>query len=68
MLGTLKDRQKRLRRRASISIGAPMGNLEGGSSTGEFEIWLKVALELKCFSVWELCERNLEGGLPCCGP
>ena len=29
LLGTLEDRQKRLWRQASISIGAPLGNLEG---------------------------------------
>jgi len=35
-----------------------------GSSTGDFERWLKGALEVGCFSLWELCEGNLEGGLP----
>jgi hypothetical protein len=40
LLGTLKDRQKRLWRRESISIGAPLGNLEGGSSTRDFERWI----------------------------
>jgi len=34
----------------------------------DFEIWLKGALEVKCLSLWELCEGNLEGGLPCRGP
>jgi hypothetical protein len=34
-------------------------------STGDFEIWLKGALELECTSLWELCEGNLEGGLSC---
>jgi len=38
------------------------------SSTGDFKIWLKGALEMECLSVWELCEGNLEGGLPCWGP
>jgi len=37
-------------------------------STGDFEIWLKRALEVECPSLWELCERNLKGGLPCWGP
>jgi len=38
-----------------------------GSSTGDFEIWLKGALEVECLSLslWELCEGNMEGGLPC---
>ena len=44
---------------------APLGNLEGGSSTQAFERWLKGALEVGRFSLWELCEGNLEGGLPC---
>jgi hypothetical protein len=34
LLGTLEDRQKRLWIWASLSIGAPMGNLEGGSGNG----------------------------------
>jgi hypothetical protein len=33
-----------------------------GSSIGDFEIWLKGALEVECLSLWELCEGNLEGG------
>jgi hypothetical protein len=36
LLGTLKDRQKRLWRQASISIRAPLGNMKWGSSTGDF--------------------------------
>jgi len=39
-----------------------------GSSTGDFEIWLKGGLEVGCLSLWELCEGNLEGGLPSWGP
>ena len=35
-----------------------------GSSTGDFEIWLKGALEVEWLSLWELCEGNREGGLP----
>jgi len=34
--GTLEDRYKRLWRRAPLSIGALLGNLEGGSSTRDF--------------------------------
>ena len=45
--------------------GASVGQPGVGSSTGDFEIWLKQALELGCLSPWELCEGNLEGGLPC---
>jgi len=39
-----------------------------GSSTGEFAVWLKMALGVEWLSLWELCEWNLEGGLPCWGP
>ena len=38
------------------------------SSTGDFEIWLKGALKVWCLFLWELCEGNLGGGLPCWGP
>ena len=52
------------RKALGISI-SPHGGLIGqpgvGSSTRDFEIWLKGALR-------ELCEENLEGGLPCWGP
>jgi hypothetical protein len=46
------------------SVGQPLV----GSSTGDFERWLKVVLEVRRLSLWELGEGNLEGGLPCCGP
>jgi len=39
-----------------------------GSTTGDFERWLKGAPEVGRLSLWELCEGNLEGGLPCWGP
>jgi hypothetical protein len=39
-----------------------------GSSTGDFERWLKEALEVEHLALGELCEGNLEGGLPCSGP
>jgi hypothetical protein len=52
-------------RQASISIGAPLGNLKGGSSTGDFECWMKgdlgkwgISLSLK-----RLSAESLEGGL-----
>jgi len=46
------------------SVGQPVVS----PSTGDFEIWLKGDLEVECLSLWELCEGNLEGGLPCGGP
>ena len=47
--------------------GGSVGQPGVGSTTGNFEIWLKVALEVECLSLRELCEGNLEGGLPCWG-
>jgi len=32
-------------------------------SVGDFEIWLKGALEVECLSLWELYEGKQEGGL-----
>jgi hypothetical protein len=46
------------------SVGQPGVSL----STGDFERWLKEALEVRHLSVWELRGENLEGGLPCWGP
>ena len=51
----------------SLHVGSS-GQPRLGSSTGDFERWLKVALEVGHFSLWELCEGNLEGGFPCWGP
>jgi len=39
-----------------------------GSSTADFERWLKGALEMECLSPWELCEGNVKGGIPCWRP
>jgi len=48
-----------------ISLHGGSGGQPGvGSSTRDFEIWLKGDLEVECLSLWELCEGNLEGGLP----
>ena len=57
----------------ALGMGIPLyegsvGQPGVDSSTGDFEIWLKGALEVGCLSLWELCEGNLEGGLPCWGP
>jgi hypothetical protein len=45
-----------------LSSGGSVGQPGVGSSTGEFERWVKGALEVGHLSVWELCEGNLEGG------
>ena len=47
--------------------GGSVGQPGVGSSTGDFEMWLKGAVGVE-FSLWELCEGNLEEGLPCWGP
>jgi hypothetical protein len=53
----------------SLSIGAPLGNLEGGSFTGDFERWMKGVLRGSAsLSVEALCEENLEGGPLYWGP
>jgi hypothetical protein len=50
--------------------GGSVGQPGVGSFAGDFEIWFKEALGVECLSLslWELCEGNLEGGLPCWGP
>jgi hypothetical protein len=48
--------------------GGSVGQPGVGLSTGDFEMWLKGALEVECLSLWELYEGNLEGGLPCWAP
>jgi len=54
-------------RRASLFMGGSVGQTGVGSSTGDFERWLKGALEMKRLSRLELCKGNLEGGLPFLG-
>jgi hypothetical protein len=49
------------------SVGATWNGLVYWSN-GDFERWLKWALDLGHLSLWELCEGNLEGGLRCWGP
>ena len=65
--GLLYWRPWRLCRKGSgngyLSIRAPLGNLEGGSFTRDFERWMKGALEVEHLSPRELYEGNLEGGL-----
>jgi hypothetical protein len=43
--------------------GGSVGQPVVGSSIGDFERWLKGALEVGRLYLWELCEENLEGGL-----
>jgi len=52
----------------SFHRGPVWGTWRRAHLLGTFEIWLKGALEVWCLSLWELCEGNLEGGLPCWGP
>jgi len=54
---------------SGISLhGGSVGQPVVGSSTRDFERWLKGALQVGHLSLWELCEGNLEGGLPCWVP
>jgi hypothetical protein len=48
LLGILEDRQKRLWRWYSISIGVQLGNLEGGSSTGDSMVGVSLSEEAQC--------------------
>jgi hypothetical protein len=50
LLGALKVTTGKLWGWASVFMGAQLGNLEFGSSTGDFEIGLKRALGLECGS------------------
>jgi hypothetical protein len=47
-----------LGRRASQTIRAPFGNLEGSSFTPEFE---RLKEDGESNPLWQTCERNLEG-------
>jgi hypothetical protein len=46
----MKVMQERLWSRASLSIGAQLGNLEEGSFIRDFERWLKGALKVERLS------------------
>jgi len=50
----MKVMEKRIWRRASLSIGAPLRYLEGGSFAWDFERWLKKALKVERLSLREL--------------
>ena len=53
---------------ASLSIGAPLGNLEEGSSTRDIKSWMKEALGREHFSLKRLSMEDLWGGLLYWGP
>jgi hypothetical protein len=46
-------------RRATLSIGAPLGNLQQGSLTGGLERQEKSARSTECLCLWELWEGGL---------
>jgi hypothetical protein len=58
----------RIGRWASLSTGALLGNLEGGSSTRDFERWMKEVLGMERFSLKRLSLEGLWGGLLYWGP
>jgi len=66
LLGTLGYERKALEMDISLH-GGSVGQPSMGSSTVDFERWLKWVL-VENLSVWELCKGNLEGGFPCWGP
>ena len=53
--------RKRDSENGHVSIGAPLGNPQGSSFTGDSESLIKRALETESFSLWELRNGNLEG-------
>ena len=70
LLGALKVMNGMLWGWASLFMGAQLGQSRVGSSTRDFEIWLKEALDVGCLS---LCGSSVKGtrrgwGLPCWGP
>ena len=64
VLGTLGYERKTLEMGVSLH-GSLVWQPGVGSSPGDFERGLKGALEVGHLSLWELCEGNLEGELPC---
>jgi len=67
LLGSLGYERKALGMAISLH-GGSAGPPGVGSSTRDFERWLKGALEVEHLSLWERREGNLEGGLPCWQP
>jgi hypothetical protein len=49
-------------------IGAPLGNLEVGISTGDFEKWMKGALGIEHLCLKRLSVKGLWGGSLYWGP
>jgi hypothetical protein len=45
-----------------------MGNLEGISTSRDFERWMKVALGMECYSLEGLSAQGLRGGFLYWGP
>ena len=67
LLQTLGYEMKALETGSSFH-GGSAGQPGVGSSTGDFERWLKGTLEVGHLSLLELCDRNLEGGHLCWVP
>jgi hypothetical protein len=65
LMEDLKVMKGRLEGWAYFLMGAQLGNLVCAPLP---EMWLRGALSVECLSLWELCEGNLEGGVPCWGP
>jgi hypothetical protein len=67
-LGALKVYERKALGTGISPYGDSVGQPVVGSATRTFEIWVKGPPEVEHLSLWELCEGNLEGGLPCWGP
>jgi hypothetical protein len=63
-----EDKERKVLATGISLHGGSAGQPGVGSSTRDFEMCLKGALKVGCLSLWDLCERNLEGGLPSWGP
>jgi hypothetical protein len=64
LLGTLEGREERPCRWESLFIRAPLGNMDGGSSTGDFDRWIKGAVGMERLSLsLSLSEKGQCGGL-----
>jgi hypothetical protein len=63
LLGTLGYERKAVQTCISLHGGSVV---QPGvrSCTGDFERWLKGSVGVRRVCLWELCEGNLEGGLP----
>jgi len=68
LLGALVVTKGRLWGRESFFMGAQLGNLEWAHLLGLWDMVERGSGGGVSVCLWELCEGNLEGGLPCRAP